>query len=238
MVAGVEGVLVIHRDSVPGTASGLTVRCESTGCAVMRWPTQGVASGDVGHSSRWTGTGPPAIPVLRHLSHPRQGRRDEMDCDGNRMCEGNRTGQCRQRTGGVGGRRDMRAHAAASGAQPPVIDALVTPGDIGRCANVEPRCPKRPLFAPQRRLTGNDIMQSCVGEPAPVLVSRWGASTTTYDHRNGSRILTWRDQWSGCAQTALIDPQDILSRWRYAACGCLQRGEGPSEDTPIPPMTP
>ena len=132
---------------------------------------------------------------------------------------------------------DTRAYEAGSGAQPPVIEAPVTPGDIGQCANIKPRFLRGPLFATHRRLTRNDIMQSFVGEPAPVLVSRWGAPTTTYDNRDGSRILTWRDEWSGCTQTVLIDPQDIVSRWRYSGCDCLRGRNGPPKGTPIPPMT-
>lgn len=126
---------------------------------------------------------------------------------------------------------------AASGMQQPVISASDDQGDIGACKHIKDRFLRGPLFGNNRPRTTNDIMQSYVGDPAPILVSRWGAPTTTYDNRDGSRILTWRDEWSGCTQTVLIDPQDIVSRWRYSGCDCLRGRNGPPKGTPIPPMT-
>ncbi|MCD9098785.1 hypothetical protein LU699_01510 [Luteimonas fraxinea] len=132
---------------------------------------------------------------------------------------------------------DTRSHKAGSGAQPPVISASDTPGDIGACKHIKPRFLRVPLLRSNRPRTTNDIMQSYVGDPAPIIVSRWGAPTTSYDNRDGSRILTWRNEWSGCTQTVLIDPQDIISRWRYSGCDCLRGRDGPPKGTPIPPMT-
>jgi|GEM_PF-718287 len=132
---------------------------------------------------------------------------------------------------------DTRSRAAGDGAQPAVTAASDSPGDTGACKHVKERFLRGALLGSHRPRTTNDIMQSYVGDPASVLVSRWGAPTTTYDNRDGSRILTWRDEWSGCTQTVLIDPQDIVSRWRYSGCDCLRGRNGPPKGTPIPPMT-
>ncbi|KPN20723.1 hypothetical protein AO715_12995 [Xanthomonas sp. Mitacek01] len=117
------------------------------------------------------------------------------------------------------------------------VPAPEAQGDLGACRYAKASAIRGSFFTDYRRQTTNDIMQSYVGEPAPVLVSRWGAPARAYDNRDGSRILTWIDAWSGCTQTILIDPQDIVSRWRYSGCDCLRGRIGPSKGTPVPPMT-
>jgi len=118
-----------------------------------------------------------------------------------------------------------------------MLEAPVQAGNLGACGRVKPRTVNGGWLGKNRRLTRNDVMQSWVGEPTPELVSRWGAPTRTYDNRDGSRILTWIDAWSGCTQTMLIDAQDIVSRWRYSDCRCVQGVDGPPKGTPVPPMT-
>ena len=147
-------------------------------------------------------------------------------------------------TAGVAGGQNPAAAGAQSHPHPggpdgPPSGAEVTagPADIGQCGRLKPSALRGPLFRDRRPLTTNDIMQSYVGDPAPKIVSRWGAATTTYENRDGSRILTWRDEWSGCTQTVLVDSQDIVSRWRYSGCRCVQDRRGPPKATPIPPMT-
>lgn len=108
---------------------------------------------------------------------------------------------------------------------------------LGSCANV-----KLTEFLVQGRPeTVNDIQQSWVGDALSQLVASWGAPTSTFENRDGTRILTWKDDdWAGnCTQSFEVNDSDVVTRWNNHGCPC-RNGSKPkrlSKDTPVPEMT-
>lgn len=97
------------------------------------------------------------------------------------------------------------------------------------------------LLSSTRPGTINDIQQSWVGSDLSKLVGGWGAPTSTFENRDGTRILSWKDSgWSSCTQTFEVDAQDVVTRWNNSNCSCIngdQRRDRVSKSTPIPRMT-
>lgn len=106
--------------------------------------------------------------------------------------------------------------------------------DLGSC----PAKPKSDLFRDHRWLTTNDVMQSWVGAKASDLVASWGAPASTYDNEDGTRILTWKDDWEGCSKSFLTKADGVVLKWQYDGCDCyVDRSKGPPKGTPVPPLT-
>jgi len=93
------------------------------------------------------------------------------------------------------------------------------------------------LFGPRVR-TINDNMASWVGSSLDEIVADWGAPSSTFENRDGSRIVTWKN-WD-CTQNFKVDAQDVLTQWNVSS-GCSCFGNSSRRDiprsTPIPQMT-
>ena len=113
-------------------------------------------------------------------------------------------------------------------------------GSLGSC---EGRNVSIPWFSKYRLGTINDTMQSWVGSPLSELVARWGAPDSTFENRDGSRIITWKESdWihGECSKNFEVDAQDVLTRWNTRGpCGCTydDKASRESKDVPVPRMT-
>lgn len=107
-------------------------------------------------------------------------------------------------------------------------------GDLGWCPET---LKGRAIFSKNRPNTVNDTMAGWVGAPASELVATWGAPSSSYDNRDGTRLLTWQREESDCRQSFLVDQQDVVSKWNYKDCNCISGRETLPKETPIPPMT-
>lgn len=89
-----------------------------------------------------------------------------------------------------------------------------------------------------RAQTINDVMASWVGSHLSETVARWGAPYSTFENRDGSRIITWKD--GGCAKNFKVDLEDVLTHWSVGSgCRCFN-GSSPSferRNLPVPHMT-
>lgn len=104
---------------------------------------------------------------------------------------------------------------------------------LGVCEDVN----TKRLVGP-RVSTINDAMFSWIGSGLDELVSSWGAPYSTFENRDGSRIITWKD-WD-CTKNFKVDAQDVLTHWNVGSgCRCLSGGSGRDlpRSTPIPEMT-
>ncbi len=94
------------------------------------------------------------------------------------------------------------------------------------------------LLRPGRAETVNDVQQSWVGDDLSALVSSWGAPTSTFENRDGTRILTWRGgDWDDCTQSFEVDANDVITRWNNRGCRCWNGQKRLSRDVPLPEMT-
>ncbi|WP_233671452.1 hypothetical protein [Luteimonas cellulosilyticus] len=86
--------------------------------------------------------------------------------------------------------------------------------------------------------TINDNMASWVGSRLDEIVADWGAPYSTFENRDGSRIVTWKN-WD-CTQNFKVDAQDVLTQWNVSpGCDCFGRSSRRDvpRNTPIPEMT-
>jgi len=93
------------------------------------------------------------------------------------------------------------------------------------------------LFGP-RVSTINDAMSSWIGSGLDEVVASWGAPYSTFENRDGSRIVTWKE-WD-CTKNFKVDAQDVLTQWNVGSgCRCFS-DRSPRDvprSTPIPEMT-
>lgn len=75
-----------------------------------------------------------------------------------------------------------------------------------------------------RYQTTNDIMQSWVGHNESELIGSWGAPEKSFQNRDGSRVLTWKNYretdttYGYCTQTFLANKEGIIQAWKYNFC--------------------
>jgi hypothetical protein len=111
-------------------------------------------------------------------------------------------------------------------------------GSLGGCEGIKLKV----LLRSTRPTTLNDVMASWIGSNLREVVGKWGPPQGTFDNRDGSRILSWKEQgpnWGVCTKTFQADANDALQLWSLSGdCGCtaLARGTEP-RDTPVPRMT-
>jgi len=94
------------------------------------------------------------------------------------------------------------------------------------------------LFHKNRARTINDSMESWIGSDLRKIVSKWGAPQSTFDNRDGSRIVSWNTD--GCTQSFQADEKDVLRLWSVSGdCTCVYSNNPMDipKDTPVPPMT-
>lgn len=86
--------------------------------------------------------------------------------------------------------------------------------------------------------TINDAMQSWIGSTASEVVGQWGAPTSSFENRDGTRILSWRDEWSGCVKSFGAGTDDVISKWgANKSCTCRSTSGRLPNSAPVPEMT-
>mgnify|MGYP000845529473 CR=1 FL=1 len=97
------------------------------------------------------------------------------------------------------------------------------------------------LLSKWRPSTLNDSMQSWIGANLPEVVAKWGAPAATFENRDGTRIVSWKEGdslFGECTKTFEADAQDVLTRWNTSgACECTYRNSRELRSTPVPRMT-
>ncbi|MEZ0471270.1 hypothetical protein [Luteimonas salinilitoris] len=101
------------------------------------------------------------------------------------------------------------------------------------------------MMRSERSMTLSDVMQGWVGKNEADLVADLGAPFSSYQNRDGSVVITWKEitklynrttqlyDFAHCEKTFLIDPSGVVSKWKYKNCRSTVRGTVLAS-TPIP----